>query len=510
MRALLLALILLGFPVPALAAWHKVESPNFIIYSEGDPERTMEFARKVERFDTFLRGRFAITQAPSPFRLTVFLTGATNPAAKLISRGPATIKGFYTIGPDGPIAVVDRLQNGGRFDLDADAILLHEYVHHFTFQYVRGALPAWFVEGFAEFYSTTEFNRNGQAEFGRPPLFRGYDLLVTRAIPIERLLTADVGDLEGEERRSLYARSWLLTHFLTFEPGRSAQLGRYLEAINAGTDNLAAAKAAFGDLAQLDKDLNTYRDKRRMAFLTQNAPTPVPDGIRQSPVDPGEAATMVERIRIMRWLRQDEAPAVLAALEKARARHPQSAAVPALIANVHFAAKRDAEALAAADAALALNPAEPRALMMKGLASVRSLVREQSGDAAKWRVARSHFVKVNRAQPDNPYPLYQYFRSFTQQGTEVPPLALQGLARAHELVPQDRAIRFSRAQALLREGKPKEAVALLMPLARDPHGGASANNARRLIARVEKAMASGTNAAPAETDIAIESDASDS
>jgi hypothetical protein len=54
------------FAAPVQAAWHKVQSPNFIVSSDGKPEQTLEFTRKVERFDRFLRGKFHITLEPRP------------------------------------------------------------------------------------------------------------------------------------------------------------------------------------------------------------------------------------------------------------------------------------------------------------------------------------------------------------------------------------------------------------------------------------------------------------
>ena len=43
----------------------------------------------------------------------------------------------------------------------ADVILFHEYVHHFMLQHFSVAYPAWFVEGYAELFSNTRFERDG-------------------------------------------------------------------------------------------------------------------------------------------------------------------------------------------------------------------------------------------------------------------------------------------------------------------------------------------------------------
>ncbi len=489
MRAFFAWLLCVLLASPAFAAWHKVQSPNFIVYSDGKPDQTVEFTRRVERFDTFLRGKFRVSTDPAPYKLTIFLVGSSNSASMLKAIKDRMIRGFYGVGPDGPMAVVDRLRPGDKYSLDADTVLFHEYVHHFMFQYAPGAYPAWFVEGFAEFYSTTEFDKEGRAMYGRPAYHRAYDLIATQPLPIEQLLTAQVDGLTRDQTSSLYSRGWLLTHYLSFEPARAGQLAKYMAAMGSGTGNLEAAKAAFGDLKVLDKDLNAYLKRNRVNYLTQKMPTAITGAVTQEVLDAGEAATVVERIKMMRRLAEEETPAVIASLERARTKFPGSAVIPAMIAEIHYGAERDKEAIAAADAALAINPAEPRAMLYKGAAQIREMVRSDVSDPARWKTARGLVVRANRAQPDNPYPLYFYFRSFADQGIAVPELAVQGLARAQQLVPQDERFRFTYAQILIREKRYKDALVLIKPIAFDPHGGS--DYARNIVTRLEKAIATG-------------------
>jgi hypothetical protein len=488
MRILAMLLMALVFVSPVQAEWHKVRSPNFIIYSEGKAEQTIEFARKLERFDTFLRSRFKLPNTPAPYPLTIFLTGSSMPAAKLYGKGRRQVLGFYTVGPDGPVAISDRVQGGGgRLDLDSETVLMHEYVHHFMFQYSPAAYPAWFVEGFAEFYSTTDFDGEGRAQFGKPALHRAYDLVITDAIPARTLLTAETRSLNEEQTRSFYARSWLTTHYLTFDPARQGQLAKYMAELGSGTQPAQAATMAFGDLEKFDRDLNAYRDRRRMSFATETNPTVAPADIRTVGLVPGEAAIITERIRIMRGLHDEERPAVIASLSKARRKLPQSAVIPALMAQVHYGGDNDADAIAAADAALALDASEPRATFYKALAEMRQLVRAEVTSPERWKATRALIVKANRANPDNPYPLFHYFRSFQQQGIEPTPLAVTGLARAQQIVPQDEEIRYHYAYFLIGEKRYREALNLIKPVAFDPH--ADSDTGPKLVARLERAIA---------------------
>ena len=67
--------------------------------------------------------------------------------------------------------------------------------------------------------------------------------------------------------RSIYGRGWLLVHYLTFEKSRAGQLERYVDMMSKGTPPLAAAQSAFGDLKQLDRELNSYLNRKMLAYL---------------------------------------------------------------------------------------------------------------------------------------------------------------------------------------------------------------------------------------------------
>jgi tetratricopeptide (TPR) repeat protein len=495
----LLALLLMVVPGAAHAEWLKAVSPSFIVYGNMKEAQLVEFTQKVERFDTFLRRKFGIAGESAPTRLPIYIVGVNTPASSLSSRSLASpkdtwLKGFYTVGPNGPIAVMQQLRSDGKYDLDSDTLMFHEYVHHFMAQYFPGAYPAWFSEGFAEFYSTTAFDKEGKASYGRPAYHRAYSLTAEKPIPMEKLIASEIAQLTETERTSLYARGWLLTHFLFSERERKLQLDSYIRAVNAGADGLTAARQAFGDLAALDKALNAYMSKRTMTAMRQLDPTPVTDKIIVSVVEAGEAATITERIKARRRSNQEERPLLIASLETARAKFPNSPAILTLLAQLHYEGEENAKALTFANAALAAAPDYPDALLYKGIAEMAELVRNDVVDVARWKAARGFIAKANRADPENPYPLYQYFKSFRSQGIETPAIAGSGLAKAFSLTPQDWELRFAYTSHLIEQGKLADAKTVLKPVAFSPHGGSGAEYARRLMARIDRALKKGGTA----------------
>jgi hypothetical protein len=209
----------------------------------------------------------------------------------------SSIAGFYTPDPEGSFAVSHREDMGNQLGTSApQQTLFHEYGHHFMKRYVRAAFPAWFIEGFAEYYSTVDFDRDGKAEVGRPAYGRAHGLLEMPKIPAERLLLERPGAMRNSGQVDVYyGRAWVLTHMLYSDPSRAGQLTRYIEAINRGDDAKQAAIDSFGDLAQLDKDLNRYM-VRPMTYRRTNEPIAIPGSIAIAPLAATEDALIELRL----------------------------------------------------------------------------------------------------------------------------------------------------------------------------------------------------------------------
>jgi hypothetical protein len=130
---------------------------------------------------------------------------------------------------------------------------------------------------------------------------------------------------------------------------------------------------------------------------------------------------------------------------------------------------------------------------------IQILALEKAGDAdaAHWREARAWVVRANRADPQDPLPLYQYFRSYEHQRTQIPQDAGIALLRAFELAPHDDRVRWPLAYWLVGQRRHHEAVIVLSAIAYSPHHPAPQRaEAAALIARL-RPLADGTELPPA-------------
>lgn len=488
--ASLLALALAALaPSAARAAWHEANSAHFRVYADGSADSVRDFAARLERFDKglhVLNGLPDRNRGPAS-RVTVFVVPNVATIQKLM-HGRRNVRGFYLPRAEGPLAFTPargKSSHGGDEDLNDQIILLHEYAHHFMFQNYQAAFPAWFVEGFAEFNSTARFRDDGGVDFGVPASHRGRELYWTRGSSVEPLFAPRTGDNRGGVApEGLYGRGWLLTHFLMLEPKRRGQLQAYLVALNRGISSLDAARSAFGDFRSLDGDLTSWSNRAKLPGITISAQALPTGAVTVRPLSPGEAAIMSERLMFERGIKESEAKALIPALRQAASPFPADAAVQAVLAKAELMAGNRAEAEAAADRALAAEPANIDALIIKARAFMAGAAR---GDAAAWREARRRIGAANRVDPDDPEPLILFFRSFLGQGIAPTPNAVTGLLRAFELAPQDRNLRAMVGRHYLFDGKAAEARAVLAPIAFDPHAGPRGAQIRAVLVKLDEA-----------------------
>lgn len=488
----------------AEARWLRAETDSFIIYSEGNEKSLREFASTLQRFDIALRLLLEVKEQGESNRLPIYLLASTGEVAKLYTGSrSSSFVGFYRTERDGSFAVSHR-ENGGRSrgTSASQETLFHEYAHHFMKRYRTGAYPAWIIEGFAEYYSTIDFDRDGRALIGKPAYGRQYGLVQLPQIPVETLLATDPHSLKTVGQVDVYyGRAWLLTHMLFHDAPREGQLVAYARAINAGTEAGQAARQAFGDLDQLDKDLAAYLRRPLNYRITKDA-IPVPTNISVTALPPGEDAVIPLRLARLSARPGDDSLAVRDSLLSLTKAHAGDAAVWFEYAAAEWALDKDARDLAAVRSALdrviAIKPDHVRGNVLLGELSMHELDMQGDYSDASWEKAREPVALANRTDPDDPLPLYVYFQSFIDQGKIPPDIAIQGLEQAFRLAPENIEMRVAHAFALANRGQFTSAIRLAQSIAFDPHMGAQARPLLEQLLRMRDQRYGGRTADAAE------------
>jgi tetratricopeptide (TPR) repeat protein len=485
MRYLIVLLALL-LPSVAQAEWLEASSAHFVVYADDSEKDIRTFSEQLERYHeamAVLTGLQGTIPSPSN-RVTVFVV--KNPREVQQLAGSRHVYGFYIPRAGGSVAYVPRVNvRSGEPDFSMIA-LLHEYAHHFLISNSSFPSPRWFDEGGAEFFASAEFLRDGSLGVGRPATHRAGELFAARNVAVRELVDADAYSKRfgGRSDTAFYGKSWLLYHYLTFSPDRNGQLKSYLQGLANGKSSRNAAEEAFGDLSTLEGELQRYLTQRTMKSITLR-----PDQIRIAPVavrriSEGEAAIMPVHIRSRRGVNREQALELLKDARVMAARYSADAAVLAALAEAEFDAGNDAEAIAAADAALAIDPQQVNAYVQKGYALFRRASEAEDSTAA-YKEALAPFLALNKLENDHPLPLIFYHRSFVERGLSPPEQAKHGLERAAELAPFDLGLRQDVAASQIEAGDFVAARSNLVPIAFNPHGGRMAELARQAIERID-------------------------
>jgi tetratricopeptide (TPR) repeat protein len=159
--------------------------------------------------------------------------------------------------------------------------------------------------------------------------------------------------------------------------------------------------------------------------------------------------------------------------------------VLAALAEAEYDAGNDAEAIAAADGAIARDPAQLNAYVQKGYSLFR-MARDADDREAAFTAAMQPFEALNAIEADHPLPLIYYYRSLTESGRPLDDQARAALRRASELAPFDQDLRLNLAMMEIADRRHSQARTALAPLAADPHGSGRAARARALMTLLER------------------------
>jgi len=484
----------------ANAEWLEVSSDHFVIYSDQSEKVTKRFAERLERFHggmAFLFGKQQVKPGPSN-RVTVFVVSSESKVRKVTGTKNRFTAGIYRARAGSSIAVIPRLRGATSSELSGETILYHEYAHHFMFAGLTArAYPRWFTEGFAEFFAGAQFRDDGSVVLGAPANFRYYELVYAKEVPIRTFLSFDGGYSDQKMTYdSFYGQSWVLFHYLQMAPERADQLAQYQRLLAEGKSALEAAEGAFGDLSQLEKDMDSYMRRRKLSAVAVPPKVLNIGAITVRQLSPGETEMMPTMIESKFGVSKEEALELLPEARKVAARHPKDAAVLSALAEAEFDAGNDAAAITAADAALAIDPKNINAHLQRGYALSNQV---EAGVLPKesWKDVRNQFIKANGVENDHPIPLVQFYLTFLKQGLTPSKNAIDGLEWAMQLAPFDGTLRWLVVQQMLIDKRYSEAVQTLGPLAYSPHPGENTAAARKLLKEVEAKVTAEQATAPA-------------
>lgn len=513
LRVLLAAslIALSTFAGSARAEWLKAETAHFIIYGDTSERAVRAYAQKVERFDSFLRTYYPIPSDYEIPKLEIYLADGRRDMLKAEPGIGASVGGFYSPNSGRIHAVVDTQSSRGDFTL------FHEYGHHFMFQMKANAYPSWFVEGFAEYYSTADI-RPDRVQFGRHDESRMSFFVQQSAnswAPMADVLKWRISASGRYRAGDYYAQAWGLTHYFLATPERTRMLSQYLNAVAQGEESVAAMQRVTGRTPdQLQSDLRLYLSGS-INFWTPQIDIPTPD-VKISRLSPSESELIWLDLRLDRESVKVETPEpVEGETDRARRRREDYVREEAehraeliraalavgseptddllrlrVVARAHRLSGNSKAAFQILEPQLTQTQTDPDLLRLAA-----ELLMDQTGPdtdpseaTGNLREARSYLARSLDTDPLN-FLTYRAIND-TRQGQPNYPNDndITTLEVASGLAPQSFDVRMRLGQAYLTRDMPAKALETLRPVANNPHGGSWGRRAKALIATAQAAL----------------------
>ncbi len=242
--------------------WLEVRSQHFTVVTNANEKAGRRIADQFERMRSVFHVAFPHLSIESGSPIIVLAIKDEKGFRTLepqvyLAKGQLKLGGLFLRAPDKNYVLM-------RVDAEGEhpyAVVYHEYTH-FLLGKSAEWLPLWLNEGLAEFYENTDIHEKDVA-LGQPSQENILWLRENRLLPLATLFTVDTSSpyYHEENKGSIfYAESWALTHYLYVKDHqeKTQRLTDYAGLLAQKVDPMTAATRAFGDLKQLQSNLEGY------------------------------------------------------------------------------------------------------------------------------------------------------------------------------------------------------------------------------------------------------------
>jgi len=261
----LICLLLCAQAAAAKDVWTSVRSKNFSLVGNASEKEIRQVATRLEQFRYVFRQLFPAANFDSPVPTTVVVfknDGAYKPFKPVVDGKVSDVAGYFQPGEDVNYITLTPPRSGAE---DPYRTIYHEYIHLLVADTLgAGAMPPWFNEGLAEYYSTFSMSDDRKVRLGDLIENHIYLLRQTKMPPLKILFELDYHSLHRnrtEARQIFYAQAWALVHYL-IQGNNGARLplmNKFIGLTRAGRPVEQAFNEAFQtDLASMEKELKAY------------------------------------------------------------------------------------------------------------------------------------------------------------------------------------------------------------------------------------------------------------
>lgn len=454
--------------------WLEVRSQHFTVVTNANEKAGRRIADEFERMRSVFHLMFPHMEIENGSPIIVFAIKDEKAFRTLeplvyLAKGQLKLGGLFLRAPDKNYVLM-------RVDAEGDhpyAVIYHEYTH-FLLSGSAEWLPLWMNEGLAEFYENTDIHEKdvalGQSSPGNLELLRE-----NRLLPLAMLFTVDATSpyYHEENKGSIfYAESWALTHYIYIKD-RQEKVQRftdYAELLAQKVDPVTAATRAFGDLKQLQSNLEAYIRQGSYMHLTMSTTTAVDDAAFKVET---LTATQADALRADFLADNDRAADARSLLDRVLQEDPKNVSAHETMGFLEFRAGHLDEARKWYEQAVKLDSQSYLAHYYFAAFSMNA--GPSTGDDAQVESSLRAAIKLNPSFA----PAFERLAAFEGMRRQNLDEAHKMAITAVQLDPGNVGCRMTAASVLMQMQRPKDAVAVLhgaLKVAKSPQETAQVQN----------------------------------
>jgi hypothetical protein len=285
--------------------WLKAESQHFIVFSNTSNDDVRQLLDNLEKLDHVLRlytNGYRIAALPKQ-KITLYYHDNIGGFNAAVTDAPPEAVGLYNScghGVQGYATHLSSIDNMRPEQLakqplnSSQSYIFEAYTRHFLYRYTDIRMPAAYIDGFAQYFSTVRF-ADKQMSLGRVPgsagryiyfLDNGHGYKLKYQDILEPAASKDT-DVTAEPavRLEFMTKSWLLTHYMLSSSDNLERRDLYLNQTHLDTPIGQAFTTAFNmKVPELDTAMWRYRNKGIQ--VTQLEVPSLPTARRGSPAVP--------------------------------------------------------------------------------------------------------------------------------------------------------------------------------------------------------------------------------
>jgi tetratricopeptide (TPR) repeat protein len=486
--------------------WVRAESTHFVVYSDAARPNVEAFVARMERFWLMLRvfSHVETDLPPDTPKEVLYYLADEVALGQIDPQAPNYAIGLYTSCADAQTgfgvhmyyqdnkdqALEKRPENEGL------SYIYQAYARDFFHRRAMSGAPLWFVEGYAQYFSTTRFDGN-EVVLGMAPNALA---ILLRRLGAGYMYSLDYADvLVGNDSRGynqagaaglgneFEARSWVLTHWILSNKDNLSHFQAYIKLVAGGEDRVKAFKTAFGlTPGGLNHVLWVYvRKLEAIKFQVKSGPGPDPDiAVAQMPLS-AERLLMVDAA-LKTCPSEARGQALLKTARDEAARYPGDAYAQTVLARAEADFGDTTRALTLLDGLVAAAPHDAALQALRGKALLRA---GQAKDAV------TAFDTAGGLSPQSPDIAYGFSLAEAQSTGGFDTDAANAAVLAYLYAPQVEAYAWRAGLAYAWLGKSDEAATALHLVADNPHPSPLAPQAKAWLGKIAIASKADLSAA---------------